>query len=764
MARPKRKCTAGAQEPGKCVKAPKPALKKAELSTGISPALYNANGSGGAVTNEPAVTESSAPEPVGGQALEEDDPITSLPSTKTADNIAHESGLKEQEHPIPQASSKEPSEKPSGKKSTKKSTKSSSNKPSRISKRVAEVPQAKMTTGGDKNTLGITAWKEPPVLPERRDKKDQDPTISGAMGDGLSRPVERNVRRRRHPVPKNCPTPYEKDTLLPWEQVAARVGYWEGLSHLLSEGQNLKGTAPEKLKPLRSCRAEWKACLLLYREQAKQQAKEQILEEKYGKKQGEAEEIAQTNMIYDFITRVNESNPSGHFPPSSKLEHLGLDREEDLTETHKSPLDVTSATKRSTSDNKTKEQAEAPAKAQKSSKPSKHSSSIPVELTQACPDPASRVSVTVTTRSCSKRKRYIFDELSGDKPAKAQKITEPTSSFSPEQKPQDRDTLASMEPQMIELSSPSSSKPNGDDGEMLFVEEAVKTQESTGATDSTSMKRKVQDVTNSVEEHHEAHTALQLTPSTKRKLGDIIDIAPSECVQKRIKFENPPSPHLKAQGKDRRVCYERAARIIEIDENYDDDDDTADPNSQEMEQAMYVERAAHVIEIATTTDRYDLTTRPQSSQITSCGTASIESTMPHNPQYLNTVLNSQSTTFTPTQRSQQARGKSYASSTAGEPYEARRKREQAAQILANLELLVWHSNARNESVAQTRQHFQNIMLGLSDEEVVWKEEYEVPLEQRVKRKDGGDAALEGSPAQSARSVKGKEKEMGKKRV
>jgi hypothetical protein len=52
--------------------------------------------------------------------------------------------------------------------------------------------------------------------------------------------------------------------------------------------------------------------------------------------------------------------------------------------------------------------------------------------------------------------------------------------------------------------------------------------------------------------------------------------------------------------------------------------------------------------------------------------------------------------FTEAQRSQQARGKSYASTSAGEPYEARQKREQAAQILNSMELLVWHSNVRNE--------------------------------------------------------------------
>ncbi|KAF2447335.1 hypothetical protein P171DRAFT_430232 [Karstenula rhodostoma CBS 690.94] len=97
--------------------------------------------------------------------------------------------------------------------------------------------------------------------------------------------------------------------------------------------------------------------------------------------------------------------------------------------------------------------------------------------------------------------------------------------------------------------------------------------------------------------------------------------------------------------------------------------------------------------------------------------------MPHNQQYFDTMMN-QNPPFTDAQRSQQARGKSYASKSAGEPYESRVKREQAAQILESLELLVWQSNARNESVAQTRQHFQNVMLGLPDAEPAFREEYE----------------------------------------
>jgi hypothetical protein len=61
-----------------------------------------------------------------------------------------------------------------------------------------------------------------------------------------------------------------------------------------------------------------------------------------------------------------------------------------------------------------------------------------------------------------------------------------------------------------------------------------------------------------------------------------------------------------------------------------------------------------------------------------------------------------------------------------------------------------------QSVTQTRQHFQNVVLGLRDETPVFKEEYDVPPEQRVKRNEAGEI-LHGSPVRgSPRSAKGKE--------
>ncbi|KAH7090585.1 hypothetical protein FB567DRAFT_520182 [Paraphoma chrysanthemicola] len=126
--------------------------------------------------------------------------------------------------------------------------------------------------------------------------------------------------------------------------------------------------------------------------------------------------------------------------------------------------------------------------------------------------------------------------------------------------------------------------------------------------------------------------------------------------------------------------------------------------------------------------------------------------------------------FSAAQRSAQARNKNYNSSLAGsgtasagigsakkereaESYETRQRREEAGRILESMEMLIWLSNARNESIPQTRHHYRNIVLGIAneDEDVVWKEEWEV---------DG----MQGQAVTSPRSVgKGKERERERER-
>ncbi|KAF2257044.1 hypothetical protein BU26DRAFT_513767 [Trematosphaeria pertusa] len=124
--------------------------------------------------------------------------------------------------------------------------------------------------------------------------------------------------------------------------------------------------------------------------------------------------------------------------------------------------------------------------------------------------------------------------------------------------------------------------------------------------------------------------------------------------------------------------------------------------------------------------------------------------------------------FTATQRSLQARNKPYEGAAAtreGEAYETRQRREEAASILQNLEMLIWYSSARNESLSQTRHHFQNVVLGVDrDDDIQWLEEWEVPPERRV-RKDGEDTVMGGGSGSSpARSAKGKEREKGKRKA
>jgi hypothetical protein len=60
-----------------------------------------------------------------------------------------------------------------------------------------------------------------------------------------------------------------------------------------------------------------------------------------------------------------------------------------------------------------------------------------------------------------------------------------------------------------------------------------------------------------------------------------------------------------------------------------------------------------------------------------------------------------------------------------------------------------------QSVTQTRQHFQNVVLGLRDETPVFKEEYDVPPEQRVKRNEAArsSTAAPCGAAQGARKAR-----------
>ncbi|KAF1929203.1 uncharacterized protein M421DRAFT_4372 [Didymella exigua CBS 183.55] len=81
--------------------------------------------------------------------------------------------------------------------------------------------------------------------------------------------------------------------------------------------------------------------------------------------------------------------------------------------------------------------------------------------------------------------------------------------------------------------------------------------------------------------------------------------------------------------------------------------------------------------------------------------------------------------FTPAQRSAQARGAPFADRREAESYAGRARRDAAAAVLESQELLIWYAAARNESVAQTRRAFQNVVFGVGPDVVVWREEWEV---------------------------------------
>ncbi|KAK7553385.1 hypothetical protein IWX49DRAFT_587396 [Phyllosticta citricarpa] len=59
-----------------------------------------------------------------------------------------------------------------------------------------------------------------------------------------------------------------------------------------------------------------------------------------------------------------------------------------------------------------------------------------------------------------------------------------------------------------------------------------------------------------------------------------------------------------------------------------------------------------------------------------------------------------------------------------ETYEERQRRYNAARVLESNEMLIWWSTVRNESIPQTRLHFENILAGFAsdDSEPEWDDE------------------------------------------
>ncbi|KAF2196188.1 hypothetical protein GQ43DRAFT_445345 [Delitschia confertaspora ATCC 74209] len=91
----------------------------------------------------------------------------------------------------------------------------------------------------------------------------------------------------------------------------------------------------------------------------------------------------------------------------------------------------------------------------------------------------------------------------------------------------------------------------------------------------------------------------------------------------------------------------------------------------------------------------------------------------------------------------------------GESTADRRERERAATILGSMEMLMWWSNSRNESLAQTTLHFESIVHNIPPEDqspIAWHDEYELTDQQRIlMRQDRAKQAAANSPASKSKS-------------
>ncbi|KAL7773468.1 hypothetical protein CFE70_003432 [Pyrenophora teres f. teres 0-1] len=101
-------------------------------------------------------------------------------------------------------------------------------------------------------------------------------------------------------------------------------------------------------------------------------------------------------------------------------------------------------------------------------------------------------------------------------------------------------------------------------------------------------------------------------------------------------------------------------------------------------------------------------------------------------------------------------------------YEERQRRDEAVAVLESEEMIMWIAASRNESIPQTRAHYRNIVLGLTqweDANIAWHDEWDAPS--GLQEGSGGAGAEgQGASGSPARSAKGKEREIArmKKRV
>ncbi|OCL09736.1 hypothetical protein AOQ84DRAFT_438786 [Glonium stellatum] len=100
-----------------------------------------------------------------------------------------------------------------------------------------------------------------------------------------------------------------------------------------------------------------------------------------------------------------------------------------------------------------------------------------------------------------------------------------------------------------------------------------------------------------------------------------------------------------------------------------------------------------------------------------------------------------------------------------ESYEDRERRHQAALYLESNEMLIWFANQRNESVPQTRLHFEKILAGLDSDSdsLEWADDLEDDEDEDEEAEANPKNKKLMSPKTKSKGGKGERRKEGSKR-
>ncbi|KAF2141189.1 uncharacterized protein K452DRAFT_358993 [Aplosporella prunicola CBS 121167] len=102
-----------------------------------------------------------------------------------------------------------------------------------------------------------------------------------------------------------------------------------------------------------------------------------------------------------------------------------------------------------------------------------------------------------------------------------------------------------------------------------------------------------------------------------------------------------------------------------------------------------------------------------------------------------------------------------------ETFEERERRYKAARILESNEMLIWHAAARNESIPQTRLHFEKIVAGFDSDssEPEWENDSGANQQtQQQAQRDARDGNNPPTPPSGRKAKAAKRGDNGRKRV